>query len=137
MINGRINYINCRLLISYYFWFFMIGCGIYCIKQKEIEFTILSILVMFIGGLIITLAIIGLFNVYAAFRETTVKVISKGCIESIISEQVTDKDIIDSSKTYYIKIDSGEKIILSEKEWNKVTNEYTYVPIEAEYIEED
>lgn len=92
---------------------------------------------MFIGGLIITLAIIGLFNVYAAFRETTVKVISKGCIESIISEQVTDKDIIDSSKTYYIKIDSGEKIILSEKEWNKVTNEYTYVPIEAEYIEED
>lgn len=119
------------------FGFFMIGCGIYCIKQKEIEFTILSILVMFIGVFITTLAIIGLFNVYAAFRGTTVKVISKGCIESIISEQVTDKDIIDSSKTYYIKIDSGEKIILSEKEWNKVTNEYTYVPIEAEYIEED
>ena len=119
------------------FGFFMIGCGIYCIKQKEIEFTILSILVMFIGDLIITLAIIGLSNVYAAFRGTTVKVISKGCIESIISEQATDKDIIDSSKTYYIKIDSGEKIILSEKEWNKVTNEYTYIPIEAEYIEED
>lgn len=119
------------------FSFFMIGCGIYCIKQKEIEFTILSILIMFIGGLIITLAIIGLVNVYTAFQEITVKVISKGCIESIISEQVTDKDIIDSSKTYYIKIDSGEKIILSEEEWNKVTNEYTYVPIEAEYIEED
>ena len=119
------------------FGFFMIGCGIYHIKQKEIEFTILSVLVMFMGDLIIALAIIGLFNVYAAFRETTAKVISKGCIESIISEQVTDKDIIDSSKTYYIKIDSGEKIILSEKEWDKVTNEYTYVPIEAEYIEED
>ena len=119
------------------FGFFMIGCGIYYIKQKEIEFTILSGLAMFMGDLIVALAIIGLFNVYAAFRETTVKVISKGCIESIISEQVTDKDIIDSSKTYYIKIDSGEKIILSEKEWNKVTNEYTYVPIEAEYIEED
>lgn len=117
--------------------FFMIGCGIYCIKQKEIEFTILSILVMFIGDFIIALAIIGLFNVYAAFREVTAKVISKGCIESIISEQATDKDITDSSKTYYIKIDSGEKIILSEKEWDKVTNEYTYVPIEAEYIEED
>ena len=119
------------------FGFFMIGCGIYYIKQKEIEFTILSVLVMFMGDLIIALAIIGLFNVYAAFREITVKVISKGCIESIISEQVTDKDIIDNSKTYYIKIDSGEKIILSEKEWDKVTNEYTYVPIEAEYIEED
>ena len=117
--------------------FVIIGFGIYCIKQKEIEFTILSILVMFIGGFIIALAIIGLFNVYAAFRETTVKVISKGCIESIISEQVTDKDIIDSSKTYYIKIDGGKKIILSEEEWNKVTNEYTYVPVEAEYIEED
>ena len=117
--------------------FVMIGFGIYCIKQKEIEFTILSILVMFIGGFIIALAIIGLFNVYAAFRETTVKVISKGCIESIISEQVTDKDIIDSSKIYYIKIDGGKKIILSEEEWDKVTNEYTYVPIEAEYIEED
>ena len=117
--------------------FVIIGFGIYCIKQKEIEFTILSILIMFIGGLIIALAIIGLFNVYAAFRETTVKVISKGCIESIISEQVTDKDIIDSSKTYYIKIDGGKKIILSEEEWDKVTNEYTYVPVEAEYIEED
>ena len=117
--------------------FVIIGFGIYCIKQKEIEFTILSVVVMFMGGFIIALAIIGLFNVYAAFRETTVKVISKGCIESIISEQVTDKDIIDSSKTYYIKIDSGEKIILSEEEWDKVTNEYTYVPIEAEYIEED
>ena len=117
--------------------FVIIGFGIYCIKQKEIEFTILSILIMFIGGLIITLAIIGLVNVYTAFQEITVKVISKGCIESIISEQVADKDITDSSKTYYIKIDSGEKIILSEKEWDKVTNEYTYVPIEAEYIEED
>ena len=115
----------------------MIGCGIYYIKQKEIEFTILSILIMFIGDFIIALAIIGLFNVYTAFRKITAKVISKGCIESIISEQVTDKDIIDSSKTYYIKIDSGEKIILSEEEWNKVTNEYTYVPIEVEYIEED
>ena len=117
--------------------FAIIGFGIYCLKQKEIEFTILSVLVMFMGGFIIALAIIGLFNVYAAFRETTVKVISKGCIESIISEQVTDKDIIDSSKTYYIKIDGGKKIILSEEEWDKVTNEYTYIPIEAEYIEED
>ena len=117
--------------------FVIIGFGIYCIKQKEIEFTILSVLTMFMGVFITTLAIIGLFNVYAAFRGTTVKVISKGCIESIISEQVTDKDIIDSSKTYYIKIDSGEKIILSEEEWDKVTNEYTYIPIEAEYIEED
>ena len=117
--------------------FVIIGFGIYCIKQKEIEFTILSVVIMFMGVFITVLAIIGLFNVYAAFQEITVKVISKGCIESIISEQVTDKDIIDSSKTYYIKIDSGEKIILSEKEWNKVTNEYTYVPIEAEYIEED
>lgn len=117
--------------------FVIIGFGIYCIKQKEIEFTILSVLIMFMGVFITALAIIGLFNVYAAFQEITVKVISKGCIESIISEQVTDKDIIDSSKTYYIKIDSGEKIILSEKEWDKVTNEYTYIPIEAEYIEED
>lgn len=135
MVGLIISIVGFSLVII--FGFFMIGCGIYCIKQKEIEFTILSVLVMFMGDLIIALAIIGLFNVYAAFRETTVKVISKGCIESIISEQVTDKDIIDSSKTYYIKIDSGEKIILSEKEWNKVTNEYTYVPIEAEYIEED
>ena len=117
--------------------FVIIGFGIYCIKQKEIEFTILSVLIMFMGVFITALAIIGLFNVYAAFRETTVKVISKGCIESIISEQVTDKDIINSSKTYYIKIDGGKKIILSEKEWDKVTNEYTYIPIEAEYIEED
>lgn len=117
--------------------FVVIGFGIYCIKQKEIEFTILSVLVMFMGVFITVLAIIGLFDVRAAFQEITVKVISKGCIESIISEQVADKDITDSSKTYYIKIDSGEKIILSEKEWNKVTNEYTYVPIEAEYIEED
>lgn len=117
--------------------FVIIGFGIYCIKQKEIEFTILSVLIMLMGDFIVALAIICLFDVCAAFQEVTVNVVSKGCIESIISEQVTDKDIIDSSKTYYIKIDSGEKIILSEKEWDKVTNEYTYVPIEAEYIEEE
>ena len=135
MIGLIISIVGFSLVII--FGFFMIGCGIYCIKQKEIEFTILSVLIMFIGVFITALAIIGLFNVYAAFRGTTVKVISKGCIESIISEQVADKDIIDSSKTYYIKIDSGEKIILSEEEWNKVTNEYTYVPVEAECIKED
>ena len=117
--------------------FVMIGIGSYCIKQKEIEFTILSVVIMFMGVFITVLAIIGLFDVRAAFQEITVTVISKGCIESIISEQVTDKDIIDSSDTYYIKIDGGKKIILSEEEWDKVTNEYTYVPIEAEYIEED
>ena len=117
--------------------FAIIGFGIYCIKQKEFEFTILSVLIMFIGVFTTALAIISLFDVCATFQEITVKVISKGCIESIISEQATDKDIIDSSKTYYIKIDSGEKIILSKKEWDKVTNEYTYIPIEAEYIEED
>ena len=49
--------------------FVVIGFGIYCIKQKEIEFTILSILVMFIGGLIITLAIIGLVNVTLLFKK--------------------------------------------------------------------
>ena len=125
------------LLLAIILAFVMIGFGIYCIKQKEIEFIILSVLIMLMGVFIIALAIIGLFDVCAASQEVTVKVISKGCIESIISEQVTDKDIINSSKTYYIKIDGGKKIILSEKEWDKVTNEYTYVPIEAEYIEED
>ena len=135
MVGLIISIVGFSLVII--FGFFMIGCGIYCIKQKEIDFIILSVLIMLMSVFITALAIIGLFNVYAAFRGTTVKVISKGCIESIISEQVADKDIIDSSKTYYIKIDSGEKIILSEEEWNKVTNEYTYVPIEAEYIEED
>ena len=38
--------------------FAIIGFGIYCIKQKEIEFTILSVLIMFMGVFITALAII-------------------------------------------------------------------------------
>ena len=43
--------------------FVIIGFGIYCIKQKEIEFTILSVVIMFMGVFITALAIIGLFDI--------------------------------------------------------------------------
>lgn len=117
--------------------FAIVGFGVYCLQDGSRELGILGIGVTVLGGSIVALSTVGLIQFISSLQETTVTVISKGCAESIICEQNFQGEKIDSSKTYYIKIDSGEKIILSEEEWDKVTNEYTYIPIEAEYIEED
>ena len=70
--------------------------------------------------------------------ETTEKVIGKG---TIVTE--VDFDYFNGGKDnsneikYFIEVESGDKIIIDKSEWNKIKDEYTYVPVEAECIKED
>lgn len=86
---------------------------------------------------LIVLLTIELIKIISTLGETTVTVLSKGSFESIICEQNFNGEKVDSSKTYYIVLENGDKIIVSEEEWKNIKDEYTYVPAKAEYIEED
>ena len=85
----------------------------------------------------IVLLTIELIQLISTLGETTVTVLSKGSFESIVYEQNFNGEKIDSSKTYYVVLENGDKIIISEEEWKNIKDEYTYVPAKAEYIEED
>ena len=117
--------------------FAIVGFGVYCLQDGSRDLGILGIGVTIIGGSIVAISTIGLIQLFSTLQETTVTVISKGCVESIVCEQNFQGEKIDSSKTYYILIEDGNKVIVSEEEWKNIKDEYTYVPAKAEYIEED
>lgn len=117
--------------------FATVGFGIYCIHDEDRDLGVLGIGVIILGGVIIILSTIGLIQLFSTLQEITVTVISKGCVESIVCEQNFQGEKVDSSKTYYILIEDGNKVIVSEEVWNNIKDEYTYVPAKAEYIEED
>lgn len=117
--------------------FAIVGFGVYCLQDGSRDLGILGIGVTMIGGSIVAISTIGLIQLFSTLQETTVTVISKGCVESIVCEQNFQEEKIDSSKTYYILIEDGNKVIVSEEVWKNIKDEYTYVPAKAEYIEED
>lgn len=70
--------------------------------------------------------------------ETTEKVIGKG---TIITEMDFDyfnggKDNFNEIK-YFIEVESGDKIIIDKSEWNKIKDEYTYIPSKVNIIRGD
>lgn len=70
--------------------------------------------------------------------ETTEKVIGKG---TIITEVDFDyfnggKDNFNEIK-YFIEVESGDKIIIDKSEWNKIKDEYTYIPSKVDVIRGD
>ena len=70
--------------------------------------------------------------------ETTEKVLGKG---TIITE--VDFDYFNGSKDnsneikYFIEVESGDKIIIDKSEWNKIKDEYTYIPSKVNVIRGD
>ena len=70
--------------------------------------------------------------------ETTEKVIGKG---TIVTE--VDFDYFNGGKDnsneikYFIEVESGDKIIIDKSEWNKIKDEYTYIPSKANVIRGD
>ena len=70
--------------------------------------------------------------------ETTEKVIGKG---TIITE--VDFDYFNGGKDnsneikYFIEVESGDKIILNKSEWDKIKDEYTYIPSKVNVIRGD
>ena len=70
--------------------------------------------------------------------ETTEKVVGKG---TIITE--VDFDYFNGGKDnsneikYFIEVESGDKIIIDKSEWDKIKDEYTYIPSKVDIIKED
>lgn len=70
--------------------------------------------------------------------ETTEKVIGKGTIVTEVDFNYFNggKDNSNEIK-YFIEVESGDKIILDKSEWNKIKDEYTYIPSKVDIIKED
>ena len=70
--------------------------------------------------------------------ETTEKVLGKG---TIITE--VDFDYFNGGKDnsneikYFIEVESGDKIIIDKSEWDKIKDEYTYIPSKVNVIRGD
>ena len=70
--------------------------------------------------------------------ETTEKVVGKG---TIITE--VDFDYFNGGKDssneikYFIEVESGDKIIIDKSEWDKIKDEYTYIPSKVDIIKEE
>ena len=73
-----------------------------------------------------------------ANTETTEKVIGKGTITTEVDFNYSNggKDSSNEIK-YFIEIESGNKIIVDKSEWNKIKDEYTYIPSKVDIIKED
>ena len=70
--------------------------------------------------------------------ETTEKVIGKGTIVTEIDFDYFSggKDNSNEIK-YFIEVESGDKIIIDKSEWNKIKDEYTYIPSKVDIIKEE
>lgn len=70
--------------------------------------------------------------------ETTEKVIGKGTIVTKVDFDYFNggKDNFNEIK-YFIEVESGDKIIIDKSEWNKIKDEYTYIPSKVNIIKED
>ena len=70
--------------------------------------------------------------------ETTEKVIGKGTIVTEIDFNYSNggKDNSNEIK-YFIEVESGDKIIIDKSEWNKIKDEYTYIPSKVDIIKEE
>ena len=70
--------------------------------------------------------------------ETTEKVIGKGTIITEVDFHYFNggKDNSNEIK-YFIEVESGDKIIIDKSEWNKIKDEYTYIPSKVNVIRGD
>ena len=70
--------------------------------------------------------------------ETTEKVISKGTIATEVDFNYSNGGKNSSNEIkYFIEVESGDKIIVDKSEWNKIKDEYTYIPSKVDIIKED
>ena len=70
--------------------------------------------------------------------ETTEKVLGKGTIVTKVDFDYFNggKDNSNEIK-YFIEVESGDKIIIDKSEWNKIKDEYTYIPSKVDIIKEE
>ena len=111
-----------------------IAFGIYLIIEFQDGEGILAII---FSGILLIISFIFIACVIDDNTETTEKVIGKGTIVTEIDFDYFNggKDNSNEIK-YFIEVESGDKIIVDKSEWDKIKDEYTYVPVEAERIKE-
>lgn len=112
-----------------------IAVGIYEFVEYRDSSGILSISL----GAVLLFVIVGLItSIVRDNTETTEKVIGKGTVVNEIDFNYFNggKDSSNEIK-YFIEVECGEKIVVDESVWKEIKDEYTYIPNEAEIIEED
>lgn len=97
-----------------------------------------GILVIFLGAVLLLMSVSLIIAIVDDNTETTEKVVGKGTIVTEIDFNYSNggKDSSNEIK-YFIEVECGDKIIVDESVWKEIKDEYTYIPKEAEMIEED
>ena len=108
-----------------------IAFGIYMFDDGGAPAIVLGIILLLISSL--TMVYIINNN-----TETTEKVIGKGTIVTKVDFDYFNggKDNSNEIK-YFIEVESGDKIIIDKSEWDKIKDEYTYIPSKVNIIKED
>ena len=112
-----------------------IALGIYEIVEFQNANGVLAII---FSGILLIISFIFIACVIDDNTETTEKVIGKG---TIITE--VDFDYFNGGKDnsneikYFIEVESGDKIIIDKSEWDKIKDEYTYIPSKVNVIRGD
>lgn len=112
-----------------------IATGVYAFVEGDIGCGILG---TFLGAILLFMIVGGLTAVIEDNSETTEKVLGKGTIVTEVDFNYSNggKDSSNEIK-YFIEIESGDKIIVDKSEWNKIKDEYTYIPSKVDIIKED
>lgn len=97
-----------------------------------------GILDISLGALLLFLSVGLIIAIVDDNTETTEKVVGKGTIVTEIDFNYLNggKDSSNEIK-YFIEVECGNKIIVDESVWKEIKDEYTYIPKDAEVIEED
>lgn len=108
-----------------------IALGIYMFDDGGAPAIVLGIILLLISSLTIVYIINN-------NTETTEKVIGKGTIVTEIDFDYFNggKDNSNEIK-YFIEVESGDKIIIDKSEWDKIKDEYTYIPSKVNVIRGD
>lgn len=109
--------------------------GIYLIIEFQDGEGVLAII---FSGILLIISFIFIACVIDDNTETTEKVIGKGTIVTEIDFDYSNggKDNSNEIK-YFIEVESGGKIIIDKSEWNKIKDEYTYIPSKVNVIRGD
>ena len=112
-----------------------IALGIYEIIEFQDASGVFAII---FSGILLIMSFILIACVIDDNTETTEKVIGKGTIVTEIDFDYFNggKDNSNEIK-YFIEVESGDKIIIDKSEWNKIKDEYTYIPSKVDIIKEE
>lgn len=97
-----------------------------------------GILGIFLGAILLFISIVRIIAIVDDNTETTEKVVGKGTIVTEVDfNYFNDGEDNSNEIKYFIEVESGDKIIIDKSEWNKIKDEYTYIPSKVNIIKED